>query len=213
MKLKYFGHSCFSLRFEGGPALITDPFDESVGYPLCTEACDAALVSHDHFDHNHTRSLTAPFETICAAGDYEIRGARIRAMESFHDEKRGALRGKNLLFRVECEGLSVAHLGDLGCELTENQKEVLKGLDALLIPVGGFYTIDAAQAAKMAKDLSPRTVIPMHYHSEHFGFDVIGTVEEFTERMQGEKQYLDSEVLVSNSCMPAVTILRPKNVQ
>ena len=210
MKLKYFGHSCFSLRFEGGPALITDPFDESVGYPLCTEACDAALVSHDHFDHNHTRSLTSPFETICAAGDYEIRGARIRAMESFHDEKRGALRGKNLLFRVECEGLSVAHLGDLGHLPDARQQAFLRDLDLLLPPIGGTFTIDTPEAEALLRLIQPRRAVAMHYRTEACGFN-IRSCEDFA-RDTGAA-YMPREIEVTReslASLPEVMILNYK---
>ena len=179
MKLKYFGHSCFSLRFENGPVLVTDPFDESVGYPLCTERCDAALVSHDHFDHNHTQSLTGSFETVSAAGDYSICGARVRAMESFHDEKCGALRGKNLLFRVECEGLSIAHLGDLGHMPDARQQTFLSGLDLLLLPIGGTYTIDTPEAVALLRLLQPKRAVAMHYRTEACGFN-IRSCEDFS---------------------------------
>ena len=53
MKLKYYGHACFTLRFADGTVLAIDPFDESVSYAPCDAVCDAALLSHDHFDHNH----------------------------------------------------------------------------------------------------------------------------------------------------------------
>ena len=206
MKITWLGHSCFKVESKG-ETVILDPYsDGSVpGLAPVREKADLVLCSHEHGDHN-ARSCVTLTEGAADA-------ISVTKLDTWHDEARGAKRGPNTIHILEDGEVRIAHLGDLGCELTENQKEVLKGLDALLIPVGGFYTIDAAQAAKLAKELSPRTVIPMHYHSEHFGFDVIGTVEEFTERMQGEKQYLDSEVLVSNSCMPAVTILRPKNVQ
>ena len=72
MKLKYYGHACFSLSYEGGPTLVIDPFDETVTYPPCDEICDAALLSHDHFDHNHVQTLRGDFVTIRSAGAYDV---------------------------------------------------------------------------------------------------------------------------------------------
>ena len=210
MKLKYFGHSCFSLRFESGPALITDPFDESVGYPLCTESCDAALVSHDHFDHNHTQSLTGPFQTISAAGDYEIGGARIRAMEYFHDEKRGALRGKNLIFRVECEGLSVAHLGDLGHLPDAQQRAFLSDLDLLLLPIGGTYTIDTPEAEALLRLIRPRRAVAMHYRTEACGFN-IRSCADFARDTNAAPMPREIEITRDNlMTLPGVMILNYK---
>ena len=124
MKLKYYGHACFSLSYEGGPTLVIDPFDETVTYPPCDEICDAALLSHDHFDHNHVQTLRGDFVTIRSAGAYDVQGVRITAVDSFHDKKGGALRGKNLILRIEGGGLTIVHLGDLGHMPDEKQLEV-----------------------------------------------------------------------------------------
>lgn len=168
MKLRYFGHACFSLAFEGGPTLVVDPFDESVTYPPCALACDAALVSHDHFDHNHTQSLSGAFRRISAAGEVEIGRARIRAMDSFHDSEHGALRGGNLLFRIDCEGLSVAHLGDLGHMPDAAQRAFLADLDLMLIPIGGVYTIDTPAAEALIRELRPRHAVAMHFKTDAY---------------------------------------------
>lgn len=167
MKLSYFAHSCFALRF-GDVTLVTDPYDASVTYPPCEIECTAALVSHDHFDHNHTQTLKGSFKTVKAAGEYDIGGVHISAMESFHDDKQGALRGKNLLMKIEGEGLKFAHLGDLGHELNDAQKAFLADLDVLLIPIGGKYTIDTKQAEAIIAELKPRAALAMHYTTPEY---------------------------------------------
>ena len=48
------------------------------------------------------------------------------------------------------------------------------------MPVGGFFTIDAAQAAAIAKSIRPRMVLPMHYRTETSGFDMIADIDEAT---------------------------------
>ena len=73
----------------------------------------------------------------------------------------------------------MAHLGDLGCTLEPEQMEKLKGLDALMIPVGGFYTIDAKQAKALVDQLQPRVTIPMHYRGDGFGYEVTGPLEDY----------------------------------
>ena len=163
MKLQYYGHSCFTLSLENGTTLVFDPFDPTIPYPVCTVKCDAALVSHGHFDHNYTESLTGDFQTIGAPGSYEIGGAKITAIPCFHDKEGGAKRGTNLIFRVEAEGLSLAQVGDLGHLPTEEQLEALKGLDLLLIPVGGFFTIDTPEAEEIVSLAKPRCAVAMHF--------------------------------------------------
>ena len=142
MKLKYYGHACFTLCFADGTVLAIDPFDESVTYAPCDAICDAALLSHDHFDHNHVQSLHGDFVTIREVGHYEVRNVRVTAVPSFHDKQRGALRGNNLIFRIEGDGLTIVHLGDLGHMPDDTQLRAISGADVLLIPIGGTYTID-----------------------------------------------------------------------
>lgn len=210
MKIKYYGHSCFALQYEGGPVLVTDPFDASVTYPPCTAACDAALVSHDHFDHNHTAILTGAFETIKTAGEHEIKGVKITAIPSFHDKEQGALRGSNLLMRIEGEGLSIAHLGDLGHIPDEDQLAALQNLDVLMLPIGGTYTIDTPEAEALIAQLKPRKVIAMHFKTDAYEINIT-TCEAFARDMNAAFMPREIEITRENiAALPDVMILSYK---
>lgn len=210
MKIKYFGHSCFSLSYENGAVLATDPFDESVTYPPCAIACDAVLVSHDHFDHNHVVSLSGSFKIVRTAGEHEVKGVKLSCIESFHDKQHGALRGKNLLTRIEGEGLSIAHLGDLGHLPTEAQSAFLHDLDILMLPIGGTYTIDTAEAEALIAELKPRHVIAMHFKTEAYEIN-ISTCDAFAADMQASFMPNEIEVTRENiASLPKVMILSYK---
>ena len=167
MKLKWYGHSCFSLSYEGGPVLVTDPFDDSVGYPLCTATCDAVLISHDHYDHNYVQSLSGNPERIADTRSREMKnGVRIYGIDCFHDDAGGSKRGKNRIFVLEGEGLRIAHLGDLGHLLSAEQLKALGKIDILLIPIGGTYTITTPEAAELIDAIRPHTAIAMHFRTD-----------------------------------------------
>ena len=106
-------------------------------------------------------------------------GYRIEEISTYHDPERGALRGPDTIRILSAEGMRIAHLGDLGCALTPEQAEQLQGLDALLIPVGGHFTIDAGEAQAVVEQLKPRVVVPMHYRFGDHGYGVIGPLENF----------------------------------
>jgi len=171
MKIIWNGHSCFTLDTAQG-SLVLDPYqDGSVpGLSPLHLTADRVACSHGHRDHNADTAVTSTGQTPT----FQLTG-----LHTFHDPQGGALRGENTIHILSAEGMRVAHLGDLGCTLPPEQLDQLRGLDALMIPVGGFYTIDAAQAQALAAELRPRVVIPMHYRSGSFGFDVLGTVEDF----------------------------------
>ena len=171
MNVIWNGHSCFTLETAEG-SVVFDPYqDGSVpGYKPLRLSADRVLCSHDHRDHGAK-------ETVSLSG--RTPAYRVEEIHTFHDPEKGALRGPNIIHIITAEGLRVAHLGDLGCELEPEQVKRLQGLDAVLIPVGGHFTIDAKQAQAIAGQLGARVVVPMHYRSPAFGYDVIGPLDDF----------------------------------
>lgn len=171
MKLIWNGHSCFTLSTADG-TLVLDPYlDGSVpGYAPLKLVADAVYCSHEHRDHGGR-------DRVALSGT--AANVAVEEIATFHDPEKGALRGPNTIRIFSAEGLRVAHLGDLGCELEPAQKKRLTGLDAVLIPVGGHFTIDARQAKALVDEIKPRVVVPMHYRSPDFGYDVIGPAEDF----------------------------------
>lgn len=195
MRIFWLGHACFIVE-SAGFKVILDPYKEVPGCKDIAETVDAVLCSHEHFDHAYCEELTLrqgkenPFT--------------VSVVNTFHDERQGSLRGENKIHRLSAEGLRVVHLGDLGHPLSEEQAKALRGCDVLMIPVGGFYTIDAAVAADVVAQLQPRIVIPMHYRGDGFGFDPIDTVEPFLAHFAEEQvQRLASSELEVTAETPA----------
>jgi len=88
---------------------------------------------------------------------------RVRTVATYHDDKQGAERGKNAIFIFDLGGLRIAHLGDLGHKLSDDQVKQIGAVDVATIPVGGFYTLDGKGAAEVIGQLKPKIAIPMHY--------------------------------------------------
>ena len=170
MKLTWLGHSCFLLE-QDGYRLVTDPYTGVEGYPPLSASAHAVCCSHHHFDHDAVDAVTAlpPVKSPFT----------VREVETCHDEKGGALRGSNTVRVFTAGGVSVAHLGDLGHQLSAEQLDAIGSVDAVLVPVGGVYTVDAAGAKAVCDALRPRCVIPMHYHHAPFGLPNVAGVEDF----------------------------------
>lgn len=182
MKITWLGHSCFKVETKGY-TIILDPYEDG-SVPGCVsvrETADEVLCSHEHFDHNFRGGVTRK--------EHGASPVKVEIISTYHDDKKGELRGSNRIHILDDGQVRVAHMGDLGCELEADKIEKLKGLDVALVPVGGYYTIDAVQAKKLTDRISPRIVIPMHYRGDGFGFDVLGTVEEYTKLCDNVKVY------------------------
>jgi L-ascorbate metabolism protein UlaG (beta-lactamase superfamily) len=169
MIIQYYGHSCFKLttkpagRGKEDVNLFLDPFDKATGLRPPQGQADVVLVSHDHHDHNNVEALKGEPYIINIPGEYSAKGINIIGIESFHDDKEGIERGGNTIYILETEDLRICHLGDLGTDLNEKQLEKINGVDILMIPIGGNYTIDAKIAMDIIKKIEPKIVIPMHY--------------------------------------------------
>jgi L-ascorbate metabolism protein UlaG (beta-lactamase superfamily) len=166
MMISYLGQSCFKLQDKLGPegvTLVTDPFNKELGLKVPNFEADIVTVSHQHPDHNNVEALRADPFVVDTAGEYDIKGVMIQGIDTFHDAKGGAERGKNIVYRIGMDDLTIVHLGDLGHVFTDEQLEQLNGIDILMIPVGGNHTIDAKAAVEVIGQLEPRIVIPMHY--------------------------------------------------
>lgn len=186
MILKYYGHSFFTLTLESGRVVALDPYGDFYQYPKRAVAADVCLISHHHHDHDGVSSLLPGARMIDTAGVHRLEDMCVTSVPTWHDGKRGALRGTNLIHVVEAEGLRVAHAGDLGHVPDPNQLRQIGRVDVLLLPVGGYYTIDAQTALEVVRLLRPVTTIPMHYRTSYNEEMPIAALEDFLQLAKAE---------------------------
>ena len=187
MTITWLGHACFMLE-SGGCRIILDPCKGVPGVPNTCGEAQAVFCSHDHFDHCYTDEIRI--------SDSPVFPFAVREVESFHDDAQGEKRGRNTIRVITAEDTTVVHLGDLGHILSPEQVNAIGTCDVLLLPVGGTYTLNAAEARQVAEQLAPRLICPMHYRRGEMGFDVLQTVDEFTSQFAADCTYsIDSNHL------------------
>jgi L-ascorbate metabolism protein UlaG (beta-lactamase superfamily) len=204
MIISWQGQSCFKIQDKIGPdgiTVATDPFDKSVGLKVPNFEADIVTVSHDHFDHNNVQALRGNPFIINMAGEYDVKGVLVEGIESYHDDKKGEERGKNIIYRIEMEDISIVHLGDLGHTLDNSQLAKLEATDILMIPVGGKYTLDAKKAVEVIAQLEPRIIIPMHYKIPGLKVD-IEEVNAFVKEL-GLTPTKEEKLKISKKELPA----------
>lgn len=174
MDIIFLGHSSFRIKGRSA-SLVTDPYDpKMVGLKYSPQEADIVTVSHEHADHNQSDLVKNVKKVVSGPGEYEIMGISILGFPSFHDDAKGAKRGKNTIFVFEVDDFRICHLGDLGHTLAEQLVEDLGDIDILLIPVGGEFTIGPQEAVSVVQAIEPSLIIPMHYqvsglNQESFG--------------------------------------------
>ena len=215
MDIIWYGHSFFEIQGKvNGEKIIVaiDPFDNSIGLRPRKTKANILLLSHDHKDHANKKSVEG-FDSsgnkkgsflIDEPGEYEVKGVKIKGVPSFHDKNFGKDRGENNVFIIEIEGIKVCHMGDFGeAQLSKEQANEIVGVDVLLIPVGGEFTISGKEAAKIVGQIEPKIAIPMHYkipgislkiQDENNFLNVIGVKEkEKVKRLKIKKFEIDKK--------------------
>ena len=205
MEINYLGRSCFKVVGKKISVLI-DPFvSSSTGIKIGKQDADVVITTHNHLDHNNLSLVKSEdYLHLDSPGEYEVKDSEFVGVSAFHDEQEGAERGKVTMFSFEVDGVKVAHLGDLGTELTSPQLDCLDGVDILMIPVGGFYTIDAKKAVKVITQIEPKVVIPMHYKGSHSGeiSENLAPVADFLHEMGINPEPIDKYKIVKKE-LPA----------
>jgi L-ascorbate metabolism protein UlaG (beta-lactamase superfamily) len=204
MYITWLGYSCFKIQDKTTPdgvTLVTDPFDKSLGLKVPNFEADIVTISHEHAGHNNSSALRGQPFIINSAGEYDTKGVMIEGVESYHDDKEGAKEGKNTIYRIEIDDISVVHLGDLGQILDSKQLEKIGQVDILIIPVGGGKILDAKNAVEIVSQIEPRIIIPMHYKTRGLK-DNLDDVEKFVKEL-GIKPTIEEKLKISKKDLPS----------
>jgi len=214
MKVKYLAHASFMITSEeNNLKIITDPYTPGQGlnYAPINETADIVTVSHDHGDHNNIKAVKGNPVIVKKAGTQAVKGIEIKGIPVFHDESNGSKRGNNLIFCFKINGLSVCHLGDLGHTLDQKQLAEIGSADVLMIPVGGYFTIDAKAATEVASLIGARVVFPMHYKTGKTGYP-ISPLDDFLKDKKEVQKQSSSEIEITRQNLPEkqkIIVLQP----
>ena len=209
MRIEWIGHACFRLTAQDGTTVITDPYDESVGIEMIPLKADLITMSHEHHDHNETNMIVG--DPVIARGPQlaSVGSVTARAVNSWHDDAQGKLRGFNTVRIFGVDGLKIVHMGDQGCMPSEDVLEAIEDADVMMIPVGGTYTVDAAGAKAIIERAKPRCVIPMHAKTAHCPYP-IAKVDTFLAVMGAQGAEPVSELDITEGAVPqGVVLMKP----
>ena len=206
MKVKWLGHSCFLITSERGIRIITDPYavGGGINYSPVKESADIVVVSHGHGDHANVTAIKGKPEIVRDSGLRIAGGIQFKGTATYHDASQGKQRGSNTIFCFNVDGIEICHLGDLGHVLSPEQIAELGVVDILLIPVGGFYTIDGTEASQICDQLKPRIIIPMHYKTSKCAYP-IAEVDDFLKGKTNVKRMRSSEAEFEHEKLPVIS--------
>ena len=206
MKIKWYGHAAFLITSDQGLKIIIDPYEPGafggqLSYGKINDQAEIVLTSHDHADHNYTKDIPGSPQIIKGSGSKTIKEISIKGISTYHDPSKGSERGTNTIFAIKLDNIQLCHLGDLGHLLSDKDLAEIGPVDILLIPVGGFFTIDSKEATRVAEQIKPKILIPMHFKTEKCGFP-ISPVEDFLKGKTNIKRAKASEATFDKANLP-----------
>jgi L-ascorbate metabolism protein UlaG (beta-lactamase superfamily) len=203
MEITWLGHSCFLIRGKE-KTILTDPCHPDLGYSLGDPEADIVTVSHFHRGHSYVEGVGNAPRQIRSPGEYEIGGTFITGVASFHDDKKGEVRGRNTIYIIEMDDITLCHLGDLGHPLDSHLVEEIGDIGILFLPVGEVSTIPIDTAMEIVRQLEPPIVIPMHYKTEVFTGN-LSPVDKFLDAMRIREPEARPKLSITSSSLPSGT--------
>lgn len=200
MEITWYGLSCFRITERKHATIVTDPYGRSTGLPELKLKADVVTTSHSAAGHSQLSAVSGKNHVIDGPGEYEIGSVFITGIATF-DKDKGS---RNVLYLLDYNGLTVAHLGDMQQVPTQKQIEALEEVSVLLVPVGAGTSLNAAQAAELVSMLEPRIVIPMHYNQPGLKIK-LDDVDRFLKEMGVADVKQETSLKVTSSKLPEET--------
>jgi L-ascorbate metabolism protein UlaG (beta-lactamase superfamily) len=205
MEITWYGHSCFRLTERNFATVVTDPFNnKTAGYDALKLKAEIVTISHDAPGHNNSDAVKGVSHVLTGAGEFEIGGVFITAVQTDGGGKKAKDRVRNTLYVFDYDGITVAHLGDLQSVPTQSEVEALGTVNVALIPVGGGSSLNAAKAAEVISLLEPNLVIPMHYSTPASKVS-LDSLNKFLKEMGLSKPQTQASLKVTRSGLPDET--------
>lgn len=195
------GHSSFLITSPEGTTVLTDPY---LPYIPDTPP-DIVTVSNLHHAHDNTRMVKGnPIQLlgVNSRGEWNKIDEKIKDIRIFNVYTRtGGGLGANSVFVFEVGDVCIAHLGNLGHPLSEEQIKTLGKVDIALISVDGSWTMSHKDVLTVIEQLKPRVVIPMQYDFK----GIIDNFISFVEDKYPVRKVESSTLEVRRATLPAST--------
>ncbi len=210
MQIIWNGLSCFEFIVntpDGEVTLVANPYDNATGlrFPRTLEA-NVVLVTHDEEDANNLTAIAGTPKVIDMPGEFEVRNVFVYGVNAPLKREVKGVRVSNCLFRIEAEGMRVAHLGSLDRALSDKELQELENVDILLVPVGGGRVLSPKLAAEVIAQIEPRVVIPMTYELPSLK-EPLQPLALFMKEMAGAKKEEMNKYKVSRKDLPEEDML------
>lgn len=180
-----------SIRINKEKVIYIDPFKINKNY----NDADIIFITHDHYDHYSEEDIDKVIKedtTIVIPKDllkkllkkginknaiivaepnkeYETQGINFNTIPAYNINKKFHPKENNWLgYIITINNVKYYVAGDT--DITDENRKVK--CDVAFVPVGGTYTMDFKEAARLINEIKPKIAVPIHYGS------IVGTEQD-----------------------------------
>lgn len=174
-KIEVLIHS--SIKFSKGLIIYFDPYKIDRDY----HDADIIFITHDHYDHYSPLDIKKVIkdDTIIVAPqdigeklstnnvigvvpnkNYEVLNIKFKTIPAYNVNKNFHPKENNWVgYLLEYNNIKYYIAGDT--DITKENQDIV--CDVAFVPIGGVYTMDYQEAAKLINKIKPRIAVPIHY--------------------------------------------------
>lgn len=174
-KIEVLIHS--SIKFSKGLIIYLDPYKIDRDY----HDADIIFITHDHYDHYSPLDIKKVIkdDTIIVAPqdigeklstnnvigvvpnkNYEVLNIKFKTIPAYNVNKNFHPKENNWVgYLLEYNNIKYYIAGDT--DITKENHDIV--CDVAFVPIGGVYTMDYQEAAKLINKIKPRIAVPIHY--------------------------------------------------
>jgi L-ascorbate metabolism protein UlaG (beta-lactamase superfamily) len=160
--ITWLGHAATRVRTRQA-AVVMDPTDKSAGNDMSRPTGEVVTISRNHPHHSYAKGVKGDPFIVDGPGEYEILGTQFIGIRAFLPADEGETPVATTLYVCRAEDMRLVHLGGLGQAPTPQQSQELADSDVLIIPIALPGGLDPKAAAKIARALEPKIVVPVGY--------------------------------------------------
>jgi len=203
------------IEFKGGNCVVisgkkdtfvTDPKLSDLGLSDQGAHASAVLLTQTTFGVEPDEDVLV----IDGPGEYEVKNCSIRGIPARRHSELSETAHNATMYRLDMDDISVAILGHIDPNLTDEQMEALGTIDVLVVPVGGSgYTLDYKSAVALVRKIEPKIVVPTHYAEEGVKYEVPQQpLEDFVKELGAATEELPKLKLKAGSLPINLTVYK-----
>lgn len=162
MQIEYYDYTCILIKDSNGKRILMNPLNFIPIKDKYDITPNIITLSNPYTKYSFDNSYEK-IKVINSVTQYQDDNFKIEGILSYNDDICGLKRGENIIYKIQLDNYSIAHLGNIGHLPTPEIINKLSNIDILILPIGGNFFLNGYTAFKLTSILKTKFVIPIGF--------------------------------------------------